>query len=94
MNRRDCIAGLGALAAASVSPGAYSATAVARPDDVGNFRYIYSFDDQSSQLSSLIEWNFDTFELYSVLQANFGDRSSSLKRLIDYQLMIGAIYKL
>jgi SAM-dependent methyltransferase len=42
MNRRGCIAGLGALAAASFSPGAFSATTAARPEDVGNFHYIYS----------------------------------------------------
>ena len=42
MNRRDCIAGLGALAATLVSPSVFSAAAAAWPDTVGNFRYIYS----------------------------------------------------
>jgi len=59
-----------------------------------NLRYIYSFEDQSSQFSSLIEWNLNNIELYSVLQFNFGDRETDLKRLIDHQLMFGLIYRL
>jgi SAM-dependent methyltransferase len=42
MNRRECIAGIGALLAAALSPSVFASTATARPDVVGNFRYIYS----------------------------------------------------
>ncbi len=42
MNRRDCIAGLGALLAAPLFPTVFVREAMAEPGDVGNFRYIYS----------------------------------------------------
>ena len=42
MNRRDCIAGLGALLAAPLFPRGFMQDAMAKPGDVGNFRYIYS----------------------------------------------------
>ncbi len=42
MNRRECIAGMGAFIAAALSPGALASMAKAQPDAVGNFRYIYS----------------------------------------------------
>jgi len=42
MNRRDCIAGLGALLAAPLFPAVFMREAMAEPGDVGNFRYIYS----------------------------------------------------
>jgi SAM-dependent methyltransferase len=61
MNRRDCIAGLGALAAASVSPIAFSATATARPEDVGNFRYIYSNPELKHEF---LDFLTNVFHLY------------------------------
>ncbi len=60
-----------------------------------NLRYFYSIDDQSSQLSSLIEWNaLDNLEVFTVFLSNFGSRQSDFKRLLDYQLMVGLIYRL
>ncbi|MEL6863506.1 MAG: hypothetical protein AAFP19_03760 [Bacteroidota bacterium] len=59
-----------------------------------NLRYIYSIDDQSSQFSSLIEWNLNSFEIYSVLLMGFGGRDTDLNLLLDFQLMLGIIYKI
>ncbi len=59
-----------------------------------NLRYFYSFDDQSSQFSSLIEWNtWDNLELFSVFIANIGAERSSFNNLLNNQLMLGAIWR-
>jgi len=42
MNRRECMAKLGAVLAATLSPRLFAAESATRSDDVGNFRYIYS----------------------------------------------------
>jgi len=42
MNRRECMARLGAILGATLSPGLFAAEPTTRGDDVGNFRYIYS----------------------------------------------------
>jgi len=42
MNRRDCMAGLGALLAAPLSPSLFASVAADASGNVGNFRYIYS----------------------------------------------------
>ena len=60
-----------------------------------NLRYFYGFDDNSSQLSSLIEYNFrDNFEIFTVFLSNFGKQGSDFNRLINNQLMIGVIWKI
>ncbi|GAA3648246.1 hypothetical protein [Flavivirga jejuensis] len=59
-----------------------------------NFRYFYSIDDQSSQFSSLIEWNaLDNLEIFSVFIANIGEKTSSFNNLLNNQLMLGTIWK-
>jgi len=42
MNRRECIAQLGALLAATLSPPVFASSAITRSEGIGNFRYIYS----------------------------------------------------
>ena len=42
MNRRECIAQLGALLAATLSPAVFASSGATRSEDIGNFRYIYS----------------------------------------------------
>ena len=60
-----------------------------------NIRYFYSFDDSSSQFSTLLEWNaLDNLEVYTVFLSNLGDQQSDFKRLINSQLMIGLIWRL
>lgn len=60
-----------------------------------NFRYLYSFDDRSSQLSSLVEWDaLDNLEVFTVALRNFGGRRTDLNRLLDYQVMFGLLIKL
>jgi len=42
MNRRECIAQLGALLAATLSAPVFASSAITRSEGIGNFRYIYS----------------------------------------------------
>lgn len=59
------------------------------------FRYAYCFDDNSNQLSSLIEWNInDYLEFHSELLYNIGGINTGFNRLIKNQIMCGIIYKL
>ncbi|XLS29701.1 hypothetical protein ACJD0Z_02510 [Flavobacteriaceae bacterium M23B6Z8] len=59
-----------------------------------NVRYFYSLEDQSSQVSSLIEWNvMPSLELHTVLLKNFGGRDTDFNRFLDHQYMFGFIYK-
>ncbi|WP_340200592.1 hypothetical protein [Ascidiimonas sp. W6] len=59
-----------------------------------NFRYFYALDDNSSQFSSLIEWNVTPeLELHSVILKNFGKRASDFNRFLDHQIMVGLLYK-
>lgn len=59
-----------------------------------NIRYLYSFDDRGSQLSSLLEWNLkDNMQAYSVAIANFGKRTD-LNKLLKLQWMLGITFKL
>ncbi|MBE7169188.1 MAG: hypothetical protein INR73_01265 [Williamsia sp.] len=59
-----------------------------------NFRYLYSFDDRGSQLSSLLEWNLkDNMQLYSVTIGNFG-KQTDLNKLLRFQVMLGLIFKM
>lgn len=60
-----------------------------------NARYFYSFDDESSQVSSLIEWNVaDRLEIHSVFLMNFGGRNTDFNRLLDHQIMLGLLLKI
>jgi len=59
------------------------------------FRYAYCFDDNTSQLSSLIEWNvINDLEIHSVVLYNFGKQNNGLNKFIRNQIMLGIIYKL
>ena len=60
-----------------------------------NARYFYSFEDQSSQVSSLIEWNVtDQLEIHSIFLMNFGGRDTDFNRLLDHQIMLGLLFKI
>ena len=59
-----------------------------------NVRVVFSAEDQSTQLSSLLEYNLDAFEFYAVLLSNLGGRDTDLNKLVDYSVMLGAIYRL
>ena len=61
MNRRDCIAGLGALLAAPLFPRVFTPDAMAEPGHVGNFRYIYS-DPQLKR--EFLDFLTNVFHLY------------------------------
>lgn len=61
MNRRECMARLGALLAATMSPAAYATDGSTRRDDVGNFRYIYS-DPQLKR--EFLDFLTNVFHLY------------------------------
>lgn len=61
MNRRECIAGLGALLAAPLLPRFFTPDAMAEPADVGNFRYIYS-DPQLKR--EFLDFLTNVFHLY------------------------------
>ena len=61
MNRRDCIAGLGALLAAPLFPGVFMREAMAEPGDVGNFRYIYSNPELKREF---LDFLTNVFHLY------------------------------
>lgn len=59
-----------------------------------NLRNLYSFDDGSNQISSLIEYDAtDNLEVYALGLKSFGSIESDLKKLINYQIMIGLIAK-
>ncbi len=60
-----------------------------------NLRYFYSFDDQSSQISSIIEWNaLDNLEIFAVTLFNIGSQQSSYRKLLENTIMAGLIYRL
>jgi len=61
MNRRECMARLGALLAATMSPAAFATDGSTRRDDVGNFRYIYS-DPQLKR--EFLDFLTNVFHLY------------------------------
>lgn len=57
-------------------------------------RNLYSVDDRSNQVSSLIECDLnDTTELYGLFLKNVGPNQADLTRLLRHQAMIGLIYK-
>ncbi len=64
-------------------------------DDVNyNLRYLYCFDDKSSQVSSLVEVNIlDNLEIFEFGVNNFGSRKTDLNRLINSQVMLGLLIK-
>ena len=60
-----------------------------------NVRYFYSFDDNSSQVSSLIEWNVTyNLEIHAILLKNFGGRDTDFNRFLDHQFMFGFLLTL
>ena len=61
MNRRECMARLGALLAATLSPRVFASDATTMVDDVGNFRYIYS-DPQLKH--EFLDFLTNVFHLY------------------------------
>jgi hypothetical protein len=59
-----------------------------------NLRYLYSLDEHGHQVSSLLEWNArDNLEVFSVSLFNFGGRKKDFNKLIDYQIMLGVLFK-
>jgi hypothetical protein len=59
-----------------------------------NLRYFYDLTDNSSQFSSLIEWNIlDNLEIFSVFLSNMGKEQTSFNQLINSQFMIGGIWR-
>lgn len=59
-----------------------------------NLRYLFSVDDGSSQLSSLIEFDlFDRVEIFGLGLKSFGGRKTELPRLIDSQITLGLLIK-
>ena len=61
MNRRECIAQLGALLAATLSPAVFASSTTTRSEDIGNFRYIYS-DPQLKR--EFLDFLTNVFHLY------------------------------
>jgi hypothetical protein len=59
-----------------------------------NFRNLYCADDNTDQLSTLVELEAsDHLELFCLGLKNFGAKETDLKKLIDYQIMVGLIAK-
>lgn len=61
MNRRDCIAWLGALLAVSPCTRVYASTSVELTRDIGNFRYIYS---NPSLKEEFLDFLINVFHLF------------------------------
>jgi len=77
----------------------YLFTQVSENDVLDTFnyaiRYIYSIDDRSYQISTLLEWNAtDSLEIFTLGLLNNGDTKSDFGRLIRSQLLVGTIYRM
>lgn len=83
MNRRECIAQLGALLAATLSPAAFASSNTTRSEDIGNFRYIYS-DPQLKR--EFLDFLTNVFHLYPEQELHAALSRLALSRDTDRQV--------